>query len=114
MTKKLILIVGLYFMAMSLSFGQTTDSAVIITNGKNISQGNTIDSATVYVSFIVETTGKITNVKVDKIKCRKCKKEFKESLKLEAVKVISSIPDNEPRKERIKFIQPLKFMIEDK
>jgi hypothetical protein len=52
MTKKLILIVGLYFMAMSLSFGQTTDSAVIITNGKNISQGNTIDSATVYVFYL--------------------------------------------------------------
>lgn len=68
-------------MVMSLSFGQTTDSAVTITNGKNISQRNTIDSATVYVSFIVETTGKITNVTVDKIKCRKCKKEFKESWK---------------------------------
>ena len=114
MTKKLILIVGLYLMVMSLSFGQTTDSAVKVSNIKNFSQENTIDSATVYVSFIVETTGKITNVKVDKIKCRKCKKEFKESLKLEAVKVISSIPDHEPRKERIKFIQPLKFVIEDK
>ena len=111
MARQIILLLGLFLMTMNLSFGQSTDSSSIVSNTEKINQEIKIDSATVYVSFIVETTGKITNVKVDKIKCKKCNKEFKESLKSEALRIISTIPDLEPRKERIKFVQPFKFRV---
>lgn len=113
MTNKLKLIFGLFLLTLNVSYGQTDSSFVIKTNNKTLNQSDQLDSATVFASFIVETSGKITNVKVSKIKCRKCSKEIKENLKSEAIRVIKSMPDLEPQKERILFTQPIKFKLTD-
>jgi len=105
-----MLVFGIFLISLTTSFGQTTDTSTTKTSGNKISQ---VDSATVYVSFIVEITGKITNVKIDKIKCKKCSKKFKESLKSEAIRVVESMPDWKTSKERIKFLLPIKFKLTD-
>ena len=113
MKNRIILILGLFLMTVNVSLGQTDSSSLIKPNDKTLNQSDQADSATVFVSFIVETTGKITNVEVSKIKCKKCSKEFKENVKSEAIRIIKSMPYLEPRKERIKYIQPIKFKLTD-
>ena len=92
---------------MNISFGQTTDSSITKTNSKTINQKDNVDTVIVYVSFILETTGKLSNIKISKIKCRHCSKEFKENIKSEVLRVIESMTDFDPPKERTKFTQPI-------
>lgn len=113
MTNRIILMLGLFLMTVNVSHGKTDSSSLIKPNDKTLNQSDQADSATVFVSFIVETTGKITHVEVSKIKCKKCSKEFKENLKSEAIRIIKSMPDLETRKERIKYFQPIKFKLTD-
>ena len=113
MTNRIKLMLGLFLMAVNMSLGQTDSSSLIKTNDKTLNQNDQADSATVFVSFIVETSGKITDVEVYKINCKKCSKEFKENIKSEAIRVVKSMPDLEQRKERIKYIQPIKFKLTD-
>ena len=94
--KKLIFLIGFFSFFNNVSFGQTTDSA------------------TVYISFIVETTGKITNIKVNRVECEKCNNKFKKSIKSEAIRVISTMPDFNPREKRVKYVQPIKFDLSEK
>lgn len=115
---RLFLLIGLLIAQVMISYGQSSDTARLnrssgINEREVILENDLVDSATVYISFIVETSGKITNVKVSKIKCKPCSKEFKGSLKTEAIRVISSMPAWPPTKERRKYIQPLKFEITD-
>ena len=100
-------------MTINVSFGQSDSSSLIKTNDKTLKQSNQADSATVFVSFTVETTGKITHVEVSKISCKKCSKEFKEKLKSEAITAIKSMSDLEPQKERMNYTQPIKFDFTD-
>ena len=76
-------------------------------------QGQVADSPTVYVSFMVDTSGKISDIKVKKIECKKCDKEYKEGLKAEAIRIISSMPALKPRKQPVRYTQPLKFAVAD-
>ncbi|HSF45989.1 MAG TPA: hypothetical protein VLA58_08255 [Chitinophagaceae bacterium] len=71
------------------------------------------DSATVYVSFMVETTGEIKKVGIYKIECPKCGKKFKEKIKSEAIRVIKAGPSMPPRQKRVMMVQPIKFILED-
>jgi hypothetical protein len=100
-------------MIENVSFGQSDSSSIEKTNDKTLNQSNPADSATVFVSFTVETTGKITNVQVSKITCKKCSKEFKEKLKSESIKTIQSMSDFEPQKERMNYTLPIKFELTD-
>lgn len=68
---------------------------------------------TIYVSFAVETTGKITNIKATKVDCRKCSKRKKENLKAEAVRVVSKMPDWKPSEKRTWYQLPMKFNLTD-
>lgn len=106
MTRLFILTFILFLALPNVSFGQI--DSISLSN-----QANQVDSAIVFISFIVETNGKITNVKVSKIKCRKCDKEYKESLKTEAIKLIQAMPEWEPQVVRVRYIQPIKFKLID-
>lgn len=111
MAHRLPFIFGLFLISLNISFGQTADTSVTKVSRGSFNQQDRLDSATVYVAFIVETNGKITDIEVTKIKCRKCSKEFKKNLKSEAIRIIKSMPDRNSRNERVKYIQPLKFKL---
>ena len=100
-------------MIENVSFGQSDSSSIGKTNDKTFNQISQADSATVFVSFTVETTGKITNVSVSKITCKKCSKKFKGKLKSETIKTIQSMSDLEPQKERMNYTLPIKFELTD-
>ena len=104
-------------MIENVSFGQSDSSSIGKTNDKTLNQSSQADLVTVFVSFTVETTGKITNVSVSKITCKKCSKKcnkkFKEKLKSETIKTIQSISDLEPQKERMNYTLPIKFELTD-
>lgn len=107
-TLKTLFISLLLFYGVEAS-GQTMDD---IDSSKFISIPETESSAyapTIYVSFAVETTGKITNIKVAKVNCKKCSKRKKESLKAEALRVASKMPDFKPTEKRTWFLLPMKF-----
>jgi hypothetical protein len=104
---------GLILITFKISFGQPYSSSLIKTYNKTLNQSDEVDSATIFVSYIVETTGKITNVEVSKIHCRKCSKGFIATLKSEAKRVVKSMHDLEPPKERIRYILPITFMLID-
>jgi len=67
---KKTLIIGLLSISTFFSFGQQSEN-----------HNNQADSARVFVSFIVETDGSITDVKIDKLECFKCSKTFKKNIK---------------------------------
>jgi hypothetical protein len=71
------------------------------------------DSVRVIVSFISEIDGTITNIKFKKIECKNCSKKFKKSIKESAIKIIQSLPKINEHKQRIRYIQPIKFKFED-
>lgn len=72
-----------------------------------------VDSATVYVSFRVDTSGNITNIKAYKVTCRKCSREYKETIKKEAEKVIKANPYwQQPISEPARYVQPIRFKLE--
>lgn len=104
MTRVFILIFILFLALPNVSFGQIDYTSLS-------SQSTPSDSATVFVSFIVETNGKITNIKVSKILCRKCNKEYKETLKNEATKLIQKMPEWETQVSRTRYILPIKFKL---
>lgn len=74
-------------------------------------QGQIPDSATVYVTFMVDTTGKVSDIKVKKIDCKKCDKEYKESLKSEAIRLIATAPPMPAPKQPTRYTQPLRFVV---
>ncbi len=93
-------------------FGQVTGISNIPT-GNSLQKPALSDSAIVYVSFVVETSGKITDVQAYKVSCKKCSKEFKQTIKSEAVRVIGSSQNMQPRNKRTRMLQPIKFVIEN-
>ena len=99
---KRILIISVISLLTSFAYGQES---------KN--KNNQPDSAKVFVSFVVETDGSITDVKVDKVECSKCSKLYKKNIKKEAIRVVSEMPNWEAHKERIKYILPIKFKFDD-
>lgn len=100
-------------MIENVSFGQSDSSSIGKTNEKTLNQSSQADSVKDFVSFTVETTGKITNVSVSKITCKKCNKKFKEKLKSERIKTIQSMSDLEAQKERMNYTLPIKFELTD-
>tara|TARA_B100001063_G_scaffold153506_1_gene143192 strand:+ start:170 stop:472 length:303 start_codon:yes stop_codon:yes gene_type:complete len=99
---KKTLIIGLLSISTFFSFGQQSES-----------HNNQADSARVFVSFIVETDGSITDVKIDKLECFKCSKTFKKNIKKEAVRVVRATPNMGEQKEKVKYVLPIKFKLED-
>ena len=71
------------------------------------------DSTIVYVSFTVETSGKIGTVKLKKIKCKGCSKEYKKNISNEAIRVIKEMPDWKEHTLRTKYILPIKFKFDN-
>ena len=100
-----------YFLFSSLAFAQ--NEPTISSNSIDSISTNQIfsDSAIVYVSYILLTSGQVSHVRVEKIICPKCERAFKKNLKEEAIRVISEMPPFDPPKEIVKFMVPLKFMI---
>jgi len=113
MKNKSVLIFGFLFLTIYFSIGQTANSTTRSINSETFIKKGQVDSATVYVTFIVDTAGKITNVEAYKIRCRKCKKELKENLKTEAVRIVKSMPDWSPPKQDVRYNLPLKFALRD-
>ena len=99
---KKTLIIGLLSISTFFSFGQQSEN-----------HNNQADSARVFVSFIVETDGSITDVKIDKLECFKCSKTFKKNIKKEAVRVVRATPNMGEQKEKVKCVLPIKFKLED-
>jgi protein TonB len=76
---------------------------------------NTEDTSicVIYVSFIVEIDGSITNISVDSLQCDNSKRHIR-SLKKEAIRVVKSMPKFKPQKidgelVRAKFTMPIRF-----
>lgn len=70
-------------------------------------------SCVIYVSFIVEIDGSITNVRVDSLQCDESRRHIR-SLKKEAIRVVKSMPKFKPQKidgelVRTKFTMPIRF-----
>lgn len=113
MIKKSVLIFGFLFLTIHFSIGHTADSISKCFYNEAFNKIGQLDSATVYVTFIVDTNGKITNVEAYKIRCRKCKKELKENLKTEAVRIVKSMPDWGPPKQNVRYNLPLRFALRE-
>lgn len=79
----------------------------------NSDKNNQPDSVRVFVSFIAETDGSITNVKADKIECNNCSKKYKKSIVDEAIRVVKEMPKLNEHKQRTKYVLPIKFKLED-
>ena len=109
MSTRKLFILGCCVLALNATYAQFDTASLSEPNDNRTNKNNPADSATVFVSFVIETTGKITHVEVYKVSCKKCSKGFKENIQSEAISVIKSMPDFEPQKERVKFIQPIKF-----
>ena len=79
--------------------------------GQNNKTNNefSVDSSRITVSFIIETTGEITNVEVIKVECEGCKRKYVKSLKSEAIRVIKSMGRLDPLEKRTKVVMPIKF-----
>ncbi len=93
---------GILSVITNISYGQN-----------NSDKNNQPDSVRVFVSFIVETNGSITDVKADKIECTTCSEKYKNSIEEEAVRVVKEMPKLKEHKQRTKYILPIKFKIED-
>jgi hypothetical protein len=79
----------------------------------NSHKKNEPDSVRVFVSFVSEIDGSITNVKVHKIECKACSKKYKKSIEDEALRVVKEIPKLNEHRQRTKYILPMKFKFED-
>lgn len=100
---KNIIILFLIFLSFS-AFSQSENGS---------SQKNVVaDSARLIVTFIVETTGEITNAKIEKIECESCSRKYKKDLKSEALRVVNSMEDWGPIEERRKYRIPMKFIVD--
>ncbi len=86
----------------TLSYGQS-----------NSDKNNQPDSVRVFVSFIAEIDGSITNVKVNKIECKACSKKYKKNIGDEALRVIKEMPKLNEHKQRTKYVLPIKFKLEN-
>jgi hypothetical protein len=111
--RKSVLIFGFLFLTIQFSIGQTADSTNKRIYSETANNKGQVDSATVYVTFIVDTTGKIINVEAYKIRCRKCKKELKENLRTEAVRIVKSMPDWGTPKQNVRYNLPLRFALRE-
>ncbi len=114
MIKKLSFCILLLNLLSLIAIGQTSDTINSKIKSNNINQIVQIDSALVIASFIVNTTGEISRIKIIKFKCNKCSRKDKKGLKSEVIRVIRSFPYTEPPKVRTKFILPIKFKLPDK
>lgn len=72
------------------------------------------DSAIVVVSFVVNKEGQKKKIKIHSIVCSNCNANFKERIKEDALTIIKKSPNYLPQKKKQKFLQPVKFRIEDK
>jgi hypothetical protein len=72
---------------------------------------NYIDSALVYVSFVVDTSGEIGKVKAFKIICKGCDRKTKKKYKEAAEDVVKRTPKKNRRKEPVMFTLPVKFKL---
>lgn len=79
---------------------------------ENIQKNVVADSARLIVTFIVETTGEITNAKVEKIECESCSRRHKKDLKSEALRVVNSMEDWKPIEKRTKCRLPIKIILD--
>lgn len=114
MGNKLILLFGIFVINSTFSHAHTTDSSSVKRSNETFNQTEQVDSVTVYVSFTVEKTGKITHVGVSKMEGhQKCSEKTKRELRSEAIRVIQSMPAWEPKNERTKFILPIKFRFDE-
>ena len=96
------IIITLFLFVPVFSFGQSSENQSIPS-----------DSAKVYVSFIVETDGSVTNVKVDRVECPGCSNKFKKSIKKESIRVVKETPNMGIQEHRLKYVLPIKVKIED-
>lgn len=99
--KKLFLIGILSFLA-TYTYGQ-----------KNFGRNAKPDSIRVLVSFIVEIDGTMTNVKIEKIECKKCSKAYKKNISDEALRIVKKTANLSEHKQRTKYTLPVKFNYED-
>ena len=74
---------------------------------------NQDDSATVFISFVIETDGTINKVKLEKIECTNCSKKDKNRLGDEAIKVVKEMPKLPNHKKRTKYLLPVKIKTQD-
>ena len=96
------IIITLFLFVPVFSFGQSSENQSIPS-----------DSAKVYVSFIVETDGSVTNVKVDRVECPGCSNKFRKSIKKESIRVVKETPNMGIQEHRLKYVLPIKVKIED-
>ena len=76
-------------------------------------QLNNRDSAIVLVSFIVNLNGSITKVKIKNFECSACSEEDKKNYQDEAIRVVKATPNMGERKEKARYLLPIKFKTED-
>ncbi|RFC53365.1 hypothetical protein [Brumimicrobium aurantiacum] len=69
------------------------------------------DSVRVSVSFIVETSGEITNVEIHEIECEGCSRKYKKQISKESIRVVKEYPNRKPIEKRIKCIIPIKYTL---
>ena len=77
---------------------------------------NQIDQSgttTVLTSYVVDLDGSVTNVKIEKLECDGCSKSMEKNLREEAIRVISAIPNKGVQKEKVKYLIPIKFNLDD-
>ena len=74
---------------------------------------NQNDSATVFISFVIESDGTINKVKLEKIECTNCSKKDKKKIGNEAIKVVNEMPKLPNHKKRTKYLLPIKIKTKD-
>lgn len=99
---KKTLLIAIMSVLTTISYGQN-----------NSEKNNQPDSVRVFVSFIAETDGSVTNVKVDKIECKACSKKYKKNIGEEATRLVKEMPKLNEHKQRTKYVLPIKFKLED-
>mgnify|MGYP000594858513 CR=1 FL=1 len=70
---------------------------------------------TVYVYFVVDSSGHFSEVEARKIICKKCDESTKEHFKKLAVDAVASSPSWDPGDKKLKpmsFLMPIKFIAE--
>jgi protein TonB len=71
---------------------------------------------TVYISFIVDTTGEVKNVFAQKVVCNDCDSIVKNKCKDEAIKKFKGMPNWIPKRERgkpveVNYVLPVKMVL---
>jgi|SRR6187402_3043676 len=113
MTNKLLLLFAVLLITTTMSFAQTSDSSTSKPYKFKSRHRSKADSAMVYVSFIVEKTGEITDVKIHKTVCEGCRDKLMNEIMAESVRVVKLFPNWKPAERRTKYILPLRFSLED-